>query len=364
MAVFAMMKKFKIAVLPGDGIGPEVVKQAVKVLDRAGEKYGFGLEYSYADIGGIAIEKTGAPLPSETLKLCKSSDAVLMGAVGGYEWDNLPGDKRPEAGLLKIRSELGLFANYRPAVIYGPLIGASPLQERITKNGIDILILRELTGGIYFGEKKRIKTETGEQAAYDTMIYRRSEVERIARLAFETAMMRGKKLTSVDKANVLEVSRFWREIIIDVSKEYPDVELNHLYVDNAAMQLVIHPEQFDVIVTGNMFGDILSDEAAMLTGSIGMLPSASIGEGSLGLYEPVHGSAPDIAGRDMANPLATILSAAMLLKYSFKLEPASKAIENAVAKVLEDNLMTIDIAVKNVKVIGCEQMGDEVVKRI
>jgi len=359
-----MNKTYKIAVLPGDGIGPEVVKQAVKVLDRTGEKYGFCLEYSYADIGGIAIEKTGNPLPSETLKICKSSDAVLMGAVGGYEWDNLPGDKRPEAGLLKIRSGLGLFANYRPAVIYGPLIDASPLKGRITEKGIDILILRELTGGIYFGEKKRITAGTGEQAAYDTMIYRRSEVERIARLAFETARMRRKKLTSVDKANVLEVSRFWREIVIEVSKEYPDVELNHLYVDNAAMQLVIHPEQFDVIVTGNMFGDILSDEASMITGSIGMLPSASIGEGSLGLYEPVHGSAPDIAGCDTANPLATILSAAMLLRYSCKLERAARAIEDAVVKVLEDNLMTSDIATTDAKVIGCEQMGDEVVKRI
>ena len=363
-SVFVMNKTYRIAVLPGDGIGPEVVKQAVKVLNRTGEKFGFNIEYSYADIGGIAIDKTGTPLPDETLEVCKNSDAVLMGAVGGYQWDNLPGDKRPEAGLLKIRSELGLFANYRPAVIYGPLIGASPLQKRITEKGIDILILRELTGGIYFGEKKRITTGTGEQAAYDTMIYRRSEVERIARLAFETARVRRKKLTSVDKANVLEVSRFWREIVIEVSKDYPDVELNHLYVDNAAMQLVIHPEQFDVIVTGNMFGDILSDEAAMLTGSIGMLPSASLGEGSLGLYEPVHGSAPDIAGRDLANPLATILSAAMLLRYSFKLEPAAKAVENAVVKVLEDKLMTGDIATENAKVIGCEQMGDEVAKRI
>lgn len=358
------MKNYKIAVLPGDGIGPEVVRQAVKVLDKVAEKYKFSVEYYYADIGGIAIDKTGEPLPKTTLSVCKSSDAVLMGAVGGYKWDNLPGDIRPEAGLLGIRAGLGLFANYRPAVIYKPLRDASPLKDRITENGLDILILRELTGGIYFGDKKRIVTEDGEPAAYDTMIYRKSEVERIARLAFEAARQRNKKVTSVDKANVLEVSRFWREIVINVSKEYPDVALNHLYVDNAAMQLVIHPEQFDVIVTGNMFGDILSDEASMITGSIGMLPSASLGAESLGLYEPVHGSAPDIAGKDKANPLAVILSAAMMLKYSFKLKEASEAIENAVVKVLEDGLMTGDIATENAVVIGCEQMGDEVVKRL
>jgi len=358
------LKSYRIAVLPGDGIGPEVIRQAIKVLDKTGEKFNFKTEYCYEDIGGIAIDKTGEPLPAKTLSVCISSDAVLMGAVGGYKWDNLPGDKRPEAGLLGIRAGLVLFANYRPAVIYRPLKDASPLKDRITKNGLDILILRELTGGIYFGDKKRTVTAEGEPAAYDTMIYRKSEVVRIARFAFEAARQRRKKVTSVDKANVLEVSRFWREIVTDVSRDYPDITLNHLYVDNAAMQLVINPEQFDVIVTGNMFGDILSDEAAMLTGSIGMLPSASLGGTGLGLYEPVHGSAPDIAGKDVANPLATILSAAMMLKYSFKLKEASEAIENAVIKVLEDGLMTGDIATEKAVVIGCEQMGDEVVKRL
>lgn len=358
------MRNLKIAVLPGDGIGAEVIKQALKVLNKTGEKFDFSLEYCYADIGGIAIDKTGEPLPEKTLFVCRSSDAVLMGAVGGYKWDNLPGDKRPEAGLLKIRAGLGLFANYRPAVIYAPLKDASPLKDRIAKNGLDILILRELTGGIYFGDRKRIVTKDGESAAYDTMFYKKHEVERIVRLAFETAMQRNKKLTSVDKANVLEVSRFWREIVTNISKEFPDVALNHMYVDNAAMQLVIHPEQFDVIVTGNLFGDILSDEASMLTGSIGMLPSASLGATGFGLFEPVHGSAPDIAGKDLANPLATILSAAMMLKYSFKMKEASAAIDNAVFKVLEDGFMTSDIATNNAVVIGCEQMGDEVTKRL
>lgn len=358
------MKTYHIAVMPGDGIGPEVVRQAIKVLDRVGEKCGFQLQYHYADIGGIAIDKTGEPLPDETLQICKASDAVLLGAVGGYKWDDLPGNKRPEAGLLGIRAGLGLFANYRPAVIYAPLKEASPLKDRITKDGLDILVLRELTSGIYFGEKKRIIDENGQPAAYDTMIYRKNEVERIARLAFEAARLRRGKVTSVDKANVLEVSRFWREIVIEVAKEYPDVELNHMFVDNAAMQLVIHPEQFDVIVTGNMFGDILSDEASMLTGSIGMLPSASLGYGSLGLYEPVHGSAPDIAGRNLANPLATILSVAMMLKYSFKLDEASNMIEDAVIKVLNEGLMTRDIATETATVIGCEEMGDAVTERL
>jgi 3-isopropylmalate dehydrogenase len=358
------MKTYEIAVMPGDGIGPEVVGQAIKVLDRVGKKCGFQLQYRYADIGGIAIDKTGVPLPDKTLQICKASDAVLLGAVGGYQWDDLPGDKRPEAGLLGIRAGLGLFANYRPAVIYAPLKNASPLKDRITRDGLDILVLRELTGGIYFGEKKRITDPNGEPAAYDTMIYRKYEVERIARLAFEAARLRRKKVTSVDKANVLEVSRFWREIVISVAKDYPDIELNHMFVDNAAMQLVIHPEQFDVIVTGNMFGDILSDEASMLTGSIGMLPSASLGSGSLGLYEPVHGSAPDIAGQNRANPLATILSVAMMLKYSFKMEEASKMIEDAVLKVLKDGLMTRDIATEGATVIGCEEMGDAVTERL
>ncbi len=358
------MKTYNIAVMPGDGIGPEVVKQAIKVLDRVGEKCGFQLDYRYADIGGIAIDKTGEPLPEETLQVCKSSDAVLLGAVGGYKWDNLPGNKRPEAGLLGIRAGLGLFANYRPAVIYPPLKNASPLKDRIIKDGLDILVLRELTGDVYFGEKKRITEPDGQSAAYDMMIYRKYEVERIATLAFETARLRRGKVTSVDKANVLEVSRFWREIVIEVAKDYPDVELNHMFVDNAAMQLIIHPEQFDVIVTGNIFGDILSDEASMLTGSIGMLPSASLGYTTLGLYEPVHGSAPDIAGQNIANPLATILSAAMLLKYSLKMEKASSMVEDAVMKVLNDGLMTKDIATAEAKVIGCEEMGDAVVERI
>ncbi len=358
------MRTYKIAVMPGDGIGPEVMKQAIKVLDAAGRRFRFALEYEYADIGGVAIDKTGVPLPDKTLAICKNSDAVLLGAVGGYKWDNLPGNKRPEAGLLGIRAGLGLFANYRPAVIYAPLKSASPLKDRIVKNGLDILVLRELTGGIYFGKKERITLESGEPAAYDTMIYRRSEVERIARLAFEAARLRNKKVTSVDKANVLEVSRFWREIVVDVSKDYPDIVLNHMYVDNAAMQLVIHPEQFDVIVTGNMFGDILSDEASMLTGSIGMLPSASLGATSLGLYEPVHGSAPDIAGQNKANPLATILSAAMMFQYSFKLNEVSNAINDAVLKVLESGLMTQDIATENAIVAGCEEMGDAVAEKL
>jgi len=357
------MNTYKIAVLPGDGIGPEVTKQALKVLDKTAEVFGFTVEYSYADIGGIAIDKTGEPLPAETLELCRKSDAVLLGAVGGQKWDNLPLNKRPEAGLLGIRSGLGVFANFRPAKIYPPLKNASPLKDRITQDGLDILVLRELTGDVYFGEKKRT-TCNGEPAAYDMMIYRKSEIERIARLAFETARKRKGKVTSVDKANVLEVSRFWRETVTEVSKEYPDVELNHLYVDNAAMQLVINPGQFDVIVTGNLFGDILSDEAAMITGSIGMLPSASLNSTGFGLYEPVHGSAPDIAGQNKANPLATILSVAMMLEYSFNRKEAAEAIENAVLKVLQEGFVTRDLATEGSKILGCEEMGEAVASRI
>jgi 3-isopropylmalate dehydrogenase len=357
------MKSYKVAVLPGDGIGPEVIRQGIKVLDKVSDVYGFKVEYTYADIGGVAIDKTGEPLPSETLSICKNSDAILMGAVGGDKWDGLPLNKRPEAGLLGIRSGLGVFANFRPAKIFAPLKDASPLKDRIIGDGLDILVLRELTGGIYFGERGRT-TRDGEPVAYDTMTYKKSEIERIAHLAFQIARTRNNKVTSVDKANILEVSRFWREIVIDVSKQYPDVELNHLYVDNAAMQLVIKPEQFDVIVTGNMFGDILSDEASMLTGSIGMLPSASLDSSGVGLYEPVHGSAPDIAGQNKANPLATILSVAMMLKYSFNMEEESRAIEDAVLKVLEEGFMTLDIATENAKIIGCDEMGDAVASKI
>lgn len=357
------MKSYKVAVLPGDGIGPEVIRQGIKVLDKVSDVYGFKVEHTYADIGGVAIDKTGEPLPSETLSICKSSDAILMGAVGGDKWDGLPLNKRPEAGLLGIRSGLGVFANFRPAKIFAPLKDASPLKDRIIGDGLDILVLRELTGGIYFGERGRT-TRDGEPVAYDTMTYKKSEIERIAHLAFQIARTRNNKVTSVDKANILEVSRFWREIVIDVSKQYPDVELNHLYVDNAAMQLVIKPEQFDVIVTGNMFGDILSDEASMLTGSIGMLPSASLDSSGVGLYEPVHGSAPDIAGQNKANPLATILSVAMMLKYSFNMEEESRAIEDAVLKALEEGFMTLDIATENAKIIGCDEMGDAVASKI
>jgi len=358
------MNTYKITVLPGDGIGPEVTKQAIKVLDKVAEVFGFSVEYSYANIGGIAIDKTGDPLPSETLEMCKKSDAVLLGAVGGQKWDNLPLNKRPEAGLLGIRSGLGVFANFRPAKIFPPLRNSSPLKDRIIGDNLDILVLRELTGDVYFGEKKRTTCD-GEPAAYDTMIYRKSEIERIAMLAFETARKRKGKVTSVDKANVLEVSRFWRETVTEVAKEYPDVELNHLYVDNAAMQLVINPGQFDVIVTGNLFGDILSDEAAMITGSIGMLPSASLNSTGFGLYEPVHGSAPDIAGQNKANPLATILSAAMMLEYSFNRKEAARAVENAVLKVPQDGFVTRDLATtEGLKILGCEEMGDAVVSRI
>lgn len=358
-----MMNTYKITVLPGDGIGPEVTQQAVKVLDKVSKVYGFNVEYCYADIGGIAIDKTGDPLPEETLEQCKKSDAVLLGAVGGPKWDDLPLSKRPEAGLLGIRSGLGVFANFRPAKIFSPLKDSSPLKDRIIGDNLDILVLRELTGDVYFGERKRTM-HSGEPAAYDTMIYRKSEIERIARLAFETARKRKNRVTSVDKANVLEVSRFWRETVIEVSKDYPDVELNHLYVDNAAMQLVIKPNQFDVIVTGNLFGDILSDEASMITGSIGMLPSASLNSSGFGLYEPVHGSAPDIAGKNTANPLATILSVAMMLEYSFNLKKASVAIENAVFKVLEEGFRTRDIATEGSKILGCDEMGDAVASRI
>ncbi|MDP4092814.1 MAG: 3-isopropylmalate dehydrogenase [Bacillota bacterium] len=354
---------YKIAVLPGDGIGPEVIEQTVDVLKIISNKYDKEFIFKYALMGGCAIDKYGEPLPGETVDICKSCDAVLLGAVGGPKWDSLPGNKRPEAGLLGIRASLGLFANLRPAVIYNALKGASPLREDIVKHGIDIIVVRELTGGIYFGDRGRT-VESGVNAAYDTEKYNVNEVERIARVAFDAALKRNRKVTSVDKANVLESSRLWRETVIKVSEEYPQVELNHMYVDNAAMQLIRRPQQFDVILTSNMFGDILSDESSMITGSIGMLPSASLGTGTLGLYEPIHGSAPDIAGQNKANPIATILSAAMLLRYSFGMENAARDIENAVVKVLDKGYRTGDIAADAGSSVGTVEMGSLIKKEL
>ena len=350
------MKEYKITLLKGDGIGPEIVNEAVKVLDKVAEKHQFSIQYEDAYLGGIAIDKTGVPLPEETVAKCKASDAVLLGAVGGPKWENQPGNNRPEAGLLGIRGALGLFANLRPAVIFEPLREASPLKAEIIGEAMDILVVRELTGGIYFGERGR-KEKDGVPAAYDTEMYTVAEVERIARVAFRMAMKRGKKLCSVDKANVLESSRLWRETVIKVSKEFPEVELNHLYVDNCAMQLVRNPKQFDVIVTSNIFGDILSDEASMISGSIGMLASASLGEGKLGLYEPIHGSAPDIAGQGIANPLATILSVAMMLRYSLNQHEPEDDIEKAVNEVLK-TYRTPDIYTDGTKKVSCAEMGD------
>lgn len=356
------MADYKITLLKGDGIGPEIVNQAVKVLDKASEKFGFTVEYDEALLGGCAIDATGVPLPDETVAKCKASDSVILGAVGGPKWDTLPGNNRPEAGLLGIRGALGLFANLRPSVIFGPLKSASPIKDEIIGGNLDIMIVRELTGGIYFGERGR-KEVDGNPAAWDTEMYSVPEVERIARVAFDLAMKRNKKLTSVDKANVLESSRLWRETVIRVSKDYPEVELSHMYVDNCAMQLVRNPRQFDVIVTSNIFGDILSDEASMIAGSIGMLASASLSDGKLGLYEPIHGSAPDIAGLGIANPLATILSVAMMLRYSLNQSEAADAIEAAVAKVLETH-RTPDIYEDGKIKVCCEEMGDLVCKAL
>lgn len=350
------MKNYKIVVLRGDGIGPEIVAEAVKVLNAAGEKFGFGFEYDERLLGGCAIDAFGTPIPQETVDACRQSDAVLLGAVGGWQWDTLPGNLRPEAGLLGIRSALGLFANLRPAKIFAPLRAASPLKDEIIGESLDVLVVRELIGGIYFGERGRLEND-GVPAAYDTELYTVPEIERIARVAFESARKRRKIVTSVDKANVLESSRLWRETVINVAKDYPDVELNHMYVDNCAMQLVRNPKQFDVIVTSNIFGDILSDEASMISGSIGMLASASLADGSMGLYEPVHGSAPDIAGTGAANPLATILSAAMMLRYSFNEQAAAQAIEDAVAQAME-NARTPDIYEEGKQKVTTSEMGD------
>lgn len=350
------MKNYKIVLLKGDGIGPEIVDQAVKVLNKAGDKFGFTVEYDEALLGGCAIDATGVPLPDETVAKCKKADSVLLGAVGGPKWDTLPGNLRPEAGLLGIRGALGLFANLRPAVIFEPLKGASPIKDEIIGGALDVMIVRELTGGIYFGERGR-KEVNGHPAAFDTEMYTVPEIERIARVAFDLAMKRNKKLTNVDKANVLESSRLWRETVLNVAKEYPEVELNHMYVDNCAMQLVRNPGQFDVIVTSNIFGDILSDEASMISGSIGMLASASLSAEKSGLYEPIHGSAPDIAGLGIANPLATILSISMMLRYSLDQEEAANAVENAVNTVLK-SYRTPDIYAEGTKKVNCEEMGD------
>ncbi|WP_163191656.1 3-isopropylmalate dehydrogenase [Clostridium thermarum] len=354
----------KIAVIPGDGIGPEVIKQALKVLDVIGEKYGVEFEKEEVLMGGIAIDKTGVPLPEETIKICQASDAVLLGAVGGEKWDTLPGHLRPEAGLLGIRKALGVYANLRPAIVFPQLKSASMLKEEALQDGLDILIIRELIGGSYFGEKKKVQLEDGTYKAWDTQVYTTAEIARITHMAFDIARKRDKKLTLVDKANVLESSRLWREVVTEISKQYSDVELNFMYVDNAAMQLIRKPSQFHVILTENMFGDILSDEASMITGSLGMLPSASLGDGNVGLYEPIHGSAPDIAGQDKANPLATIMSVAMMLRYSFNMPEAAKDIENAINKVLDKGYRTLDIMSPGMAAVGCEAMGHLVVKEL
>ena len=334
---------YNIALLKGDGIGPEIVDSATEVLSAVGKKYGHVFNFTPYLIGGCAIDATGEPLPKETVEGCLNSDSVLLGAVGGPKWDTLPGNIRPEKALLGIRSAMGLFTNLRPAKLYPALKGECPLREDIVENGFDIMIVRELTGGIYFGERGMREGKYGEEA-YDTECYSRMEIERIAKVAYETAQKRRGKLISIDKANVLESSRLWRKIVHEMAEKYPDVEVNDMLVDNAAMQLVRNPAQFDVIVTSNMFGDILSDEASQITGSIGMLPSASLGEGTRGLYEPIHGSAPDIAGKNIANPIATILSGAMMLLYSFNLKEESDAIVNAVDKVLEAGYRTADLA--------------------
>ncbi|MGB2130884.1 MAG: 3-isopropylmalate dehydrogenase [Marinobacterium sp.] len=351
-----------VLVLPGDGIGPEIVTEARKVLELVNDRHGLGLEISEALVGGAAIDATGVPLPDETLAAAKAADAILLGAVGGPKWDTNPDFAiRPEKGLLGIRSQLELFGNLRPAILYPQLAHASTLKPEVV-SGLDILIVRELTGGIYFGQPRGVREKDGGiREGFNTYVYDENEIRRIGRVAFEAARARNKRLCSVDKANVLEVTVLWREIMEELSAEYPDVELSHMYVDNAAMQLVRAPKQFDVVVTGNMFGDILSDAAAMLTGSIGMLPSASLDESGKGMYEPCHGSAPDIAGQGKANPLATILSVAMMLRYSLDAGEAADQIEAAVSKVLDQNLRTPDIMSEGMQAVSTAEMGDAVV---
>lgn len=361
------MAEFNIAVIKGDGIGPEIVSGAITVLDAIAKKYNHKFNYTEVLMGGCAIDATGVPLPDETIEVCKKSDAVLMGSIGGNTttspWYKLPSHLRPEAGLLKIRKELGLFANLRPCLLYPQLSGACPLKEEISAKGFDMLIMRELTGGLYFGDRETEEVN-GVMTAVDTLSYNEHEIRRIAVQAFEVAMKRNKKVISVDKANVLDSSRLWRKIVTEVSADYPEVTVEHMLVDNAAMQLVRDPAQFDVMVTENMFGDILSDEASMITGSIGMLPSASLNETSFGLYEPSGGSAPDIAGKDIANPIATILSAAMLLRYSLDLKDEPDAIEASVSKVLDMNYRTGDIMSDGMTKVGCKKMAELIAENI
>jgi len=357
----------KIGVIKGDGIGPEIVTEAMKVLDKVAKRYGHNIEYRQLLMGGASIDVHGVPLTDETVAEAKSCDAVLMGSIGGNTstspWYKLEPSKRPEAGLLRIRKELNLFANLRPAILYDELKGACPLKEEITEGGFDLMIMRELTGGLYFGERKTEEVD-GVMTAFDSLTYNENEIRRIAKRAFDIAMKRRKKVTSVDKANVLDSSRLWRKVVEEVAKDYPEVTLEHMLVDNSAMQLVKDPKQFDVILTENMFGDILSDEASMITGSIGMLASASLNETKFGLYEPSGGSAPDIAGQGIANPIATILSAAMMLRFSFDLDKEADSIEASVAKVLKDGYRTIDIMSEGKTQIGTARMGDEIAANI
>jgi len=355
------MKEFNIAVIAGDGIGVDITEEALKVMIKVAGQYDTKLNFTMLLAGGCAIDELGTPLPAETLEKCRKSDAVLLGAVGGPKWDTLPGEGRPEKALLGLRGGLSLYANLRPAKVYDVLKAASPLKDSIVSEGVDILVVRELTGGIYFGDRGR---SLDGSSAYDTERYSVHEIKRIAHVAFKAAMLRNKKVTSVDKANILESSRLWREVVEEVAKEYKEVELKHLYVDNTAMQLVRKPSQFDVILTSNLFGDILSDEASMITGSIGMLASASVRQDSFGMYEPIHGSAPDIAGKDLANPLAQILSGAMLFEYSLKMPQAARDIEKAVEEVLNKGYRTGDIFTEGMKKVGTKEMGRLVLEQI
>jgi 3-isopropylmalate dehydrogenase len=355
----------KIAILPGDGIGPEVMAEAVKILDTVSRKFSLQMEYEFGDVGGIAYDKHGTALPDQTLELCESSDAILFGSVGGPKWESLPPEEQPErAALLPLRKHFKLFCNLRPAKVFAALAQSCPLRPDIVGNGFDILCVRELTGGIYFGQPKGREGSGAGEKAFDTLVYSRQEIERIAEVAFNSARIRRKRVTSVDKANVLTSMVLWREVVTEVGKKFDDVELNHIYIDNATMQLLKDPHQFDVLLCGNMFGDIISDECAMLTGSMGLLPSASINEESFGLYEPAGGSAPDIAGQGIANPIAQILSAAMMLRHSFGFEDAAGAIEQAVADVLDNAIHTVDIAVDKSRAVGTAEMGDALVDLI